>query len=59
MNSIATAIYLGVSVVDHSCLPNAVATFEGPRLNIFALEDMPTMDWSKVSSENLIIRLFE
>ncbi|XP_015041837.1 histone-lysine N-methyltransferase SMYD3 isoform X1 [Drosophila pseudoobscura] len=48
MNSIATAIYLGVSITDHSCQPNAVATFEGNELHIHALEDMPCLDWSKI-----------
>lgn len=48
MNSIATAIYLGVSVIDHSCEPNAVATFVGTTLNIHALEDISNLEWSKV-----------
>ncbi|EDW78250.1 uncharacterized protein Dwil_GK16327 [Drosophila willistoni] len=48
MNSIATAIYLGVSITDHSCQPNAVATFEGNELHIYAIEDMPCLDWSKI-----------
>lgn len=48
MNSIATAIFLGVSVTDHSCKPNAVATFEGTTLHIQAIEDIECLDWSKV-----------
>jgi len=48
MNSIATAIYLGVSITDHSCQPNAVATFEGNELHIHAIEDMECLDWSKI-----------
>ncbi|KAI9590749.1 histone-lysine N-methyltransferase SMYD3 isoform X1 [Glossina fuscipes] len=48
MNSIATAIYLGVSITDHSCKPNAVATFEGTTLHIHAIEDMECLDWSKI-----------
>ncbi|XP_014092807.2 histone-lysine N-methyltransferase SMYD3 [Bactrocera oleae] len=48
MNSIATAIYLGVSVTDHSCKPNAVATFEGTTLHIHAIEDIECLDWSKI-----------
>lgn len=48
MNSIATAIFLGVSVTDHSCKPNAVATFEGITLHIHAIEEMEYLDWSKV-----------
>lgn len=48
MNSIATGIYLGVSITDHSCKPNAVATFDGTTLFIRIIEDMPSVDWSKV-----------
>lgn len=48
MNSIATAIYLGVSITDHSCQANAVATFEGNELHIHAIEDMECLDWSKI-----------
>ncbi|KAH8420067.1 hypothetical protein KR009_005472, partial [Drosophila setifemur] len=48
MNSIATAIYLGVSITDHSCKPNAVATFEGNELHVHATEDMECLDWSKI-----------
>ncbi|KAI8125316.1 hypothetical protein FF38_09224 [Lucilia cuprina] len=48
MNSIATAIFLGVSVTDHSCKPNAVATFEGTTLHIHATEEMECLDWSKI-----------
>ncbi|XP_054728813.1 histone-lysine N-methyltransferase SMYD3 [Anastrepha obliqua] len=48
MNSIATAIYLGVSITNHSCKPNAVATFEGTTLHIHAIEDIECLDWSKI-----------
>lgn len=48
MNSIATGIYLGVSVTNHSCKPNAVATFDGKTLFIRTIEDLPSTDWSKV-----------
>ncbi|XP_059611388.1 histone-lysine N-methyltransferase SMYD3 isoform X2 [Phlebotomus argentipes] len=48
MNSIGTGIYLGVSVVDHSCTPNAVATFEGTTLSIRAIADIPSLDWSQI-----------
>lgn len=48
MNSIATAIYLGVSITDHSCQPNAVATFEGNELHVHVIEDLPCLDWSKI-----------
>ncbi|KAH8286761.1 hypothetical protein KR018_005133, partial [Drosophila ironensis] len=48
MNSVGTGIYLGVSVTDHSCKPNAVATFQGKELRIYLTEDMPVLDWSKI-----------
>lgn len=48
MNSIATGIYLGVSVTDHSCKPNAVATFVGTTLYIRTIENLSSVDWSKV-----------
>lgn len=48
MNSIGTGIYLGVSVTDHSCKPNAVATFDGTTLYIRTIEDLTSVDWSKV-----------
>lgn len=48
MNSIATGIYLAVSIVDHCCKPNAVATFEGKKLSLRLLEDIPQFSWSKV-----------
>jgi len=73
MNSIATGLYLGVSILDHSCKPNAVgesepwenlwlshiflnyfdvflATFEGTTINIRLIEDLPVLDFSKVST---------
>lgn len=48
MNSVGTGIYLAVSITDHSCTPNAVATFEGTTLFIRMLEDIPELDWSKI-----------
>lgn len=48
MNSVATGLYLGVSITDHSCVPNAIATFEGTKLFIRTLKDLPCLDWSKV-----------
>ncbi|XP_055380486.1 histone-lysine N-methyltransferase SMYD3 isoform X2 [Condylostylus longicornis] len=48
MNSVGTGIYLGVSVTDHSCTPNAVATFEGTTLKIRLTKDIPCLDWSKI-----------
>ncbi|XP_076673867.1 SET and MYND domain containing, class 3 isoform X4 [Andrena cerasifolii] len=48
MNSIGVGIYLGPSIIDHSCVPNAVATFEGTTIIIRAVEDLPCLDWSKI-----------
>uniref|UniRef100_A0AAG5DLL3 MYND-type domain-containing protein n=1 Tax=Anopheles atroparvus TaxID=41427 RepID=A0AAG5DLL3_ANOAO len=37
--TIGTAMYLGASILDHSCRPNAVATFVGETLQVRLLED--------------------
>ncbi|CAG9109899.1 unnamed protein product [Plutella xylostella] len=49
MNSIGTGIYVGCSVVDHSCAPNAVATFTGRTISVRATQDLPSLDWNQVS----------
>ncbi|XP_050663854.1 N-lysine methyltransferase SMYD2-A isoform X1 [Leptidea sinapis] len=48
MNSIGTGIYIASSIIDHSCEPNAVATFDGKTINIRAIKDMPSLDWKKI-----------
>lgn len=48
MNSIGTGIYLAASIMDHSCKPNAVATFEGPQLSIRLMEDIPELIWDNI-----------
>lgn len=48
MNSIGTGIYLGVSVTDHCCRSNAVATFEGTTLSVRLTEELAELDWSQV-----------
>lgn len=48
MQSLGTGMYLGASVIDHSCTPNAVAVFEGTVLYIRALETFQYLDWSQV-----------
>ncbi|XP_026484663.2 uncharacterized protein LOC113392442 isoform X2 [Vanessa tameamea] len=48
MNSIGTGIYLASSIIDHSCNPNAVATFDGKTINIRAIKDMPCLDWKQI-----------
>lgn len=52
MNTIGVGIYLGPSVIDHSCKPNAVAVFEGTTINIRTITDLPCLDWSQVSKDN-------
>lgn len=49
MISIGTGIYLGVSIVDHSCKPNAVATFEGTKLKLRLTEDLVFQHWSQIN----------
>lgn len=53
MQSIGVGIYLGASIIDHSCQPNALAIFEGTTLIIRTLETLPELDWSKVGHYNL------
>ncbi|XP_017887252.1 histone-lysine N-methyltransferase SMYD3 isoform X2 [Ceratina calcarata] len=48
MNSIGVGIYLGPSIMDHSCKPNAVATFEGTTIIVRTIEDLPCLDWSQI-----------
>nr|CAI5868987.1 unnamed protein product [Callosobruchus analis] len=48
LQSVGTGMYLGASVLDHSCKPNAVATFEGTMLVLRALENIDVLDWSKM-----------
>ncbi|CAG5035443.1 unnamed protein product [Parnassius apollo] len=48
MNSIGTGIYLASSIIDHSCSPNAVVTFDGKTINIRAVKDMPNLDWNQI-----------
>lgn len=48
MNGIGIGIYLGPSILDHSCAPNAVANFEGINIIIRTIEDIPCLDWSQV-----------
>lgn len=47
-NTIGTGIYLGVSVTDHSCRPNAVVTFDGLDLNMRSIAPMRRIDFSKI-----------
>lgn len=48
LNSIGTGIYLGVSVTDHSCAPNAVVTFDGITLCMRSTQPMRSIDFAQV-----------
>ncbi|XP_011875678.1 PREDICTED: histone-lysine N-methyltransferase SMYD3 [Vollenhovia emeryi] len=48
MNTIGVGIYLGASVMDHSCRPNAVAVFEGTTIVVRTVTDLPSLDWSQI-----------
>ncbi|RZC32557.1 histone-lysine N-methyltransferase SMYD3 [Asbolus verrucosus] len=48
LQCLGTGMYLGASVIDHSCSPNAVAIFEGPILYIRSLKTFQYLDWSQV-----------
>lgn len=50
MNSIGVGMYLGTSIIDHSCRPNAAATFDGTTIRIQLLEDYQggEIDFSKI-----------
>ncbi|XP_014252180.1 histone-lysine N-methyltransferase SMYD3 [Cimex lectularius] len=48
MTTLGTAVYLGASTIDHSCEPNAVATFVGTTIHIRTVADIEDYDWSKV-----------
>ncbi|XP_053988242.1 histone-lysine N-methyltransferase SMYD3-like isoform X1 [Hylaeus volcanicus] len=48
MTTIGVGIYLGPSIIDHSCAPNAVAIFEGTTVIIRTIEDLPCLDWSQI-----------
>ncbi|VVC44586.1 Zinc finger, MYND-type [Cinara cedri] len=44
LNTIGTGIYLAASVLNHSCVPNATATFDGTTLRIGAIMDIEHTD---------------
>lgn len=49
MKSVGTGIYLGASILDHSCDPNAIALFNGTTIYIRTVKDIENFDWSKAS----------
>lgn len=56
MTSIGTGIYLGASIIDHSCKPNALAVFEGTTIYIRTTEVLPVFNWSQVC--NIVLQYF-
>lgn len=48
LKSIGTAIYLGASIIDHSCDPNTVTVFDGTTIFIRTIREIENFDWSKV-----------
>ncbi|XP_063707747.1 histone-lysine N-methyltransferase SMYD3-like [Culicoides brevitarsis] len=51
MANAGQGIYLAASIVDHSCVPNAVATFEGSQLSITLTQDIEgtgPVNWSQI-----------
>lgn len=49
LTSIGVGIYLGASILDHSCRPNTVVMFEGTNIIVKTIEDLPYLDWSQAS----------
>ena len=48
-SAFGTGLYLSVSVLDHSCEPNAKVEFDGKAASVIALNDIET-DASKLGS---------
>uniref|UniRef100_A0A182Y0G1 MYND-type domain-containing protein n=1 Tax=Anopheles stephensi TaxID=30069 RepID=A0A182Y0G1_ANOST len=44
MNTIGTGMYIGASIIDHSCRPNVVVSFDGETLKMRLLEDYPEQE---------------
>lgn len=48
MNSVGTGLFLAASILDHNCQPNAVATFDGRKLHLRTIVDMPHVNWDSI-----------
>jgi len=48
MQAVGTGIYLAPSILDHSCSPNAVVTFEGIELRLQMIQDLPVLNWDSI-----------
>ncbi|XP_041776485.1 histone-lysine N-methyltransferase SMYD3 isoform X1 [Anopheles merus] len=44
MSTIGTGMYIGASIIDHSCRPNVVVSFDGETLRMRLLEDYPEQE---------------
>lgn len=53
LNTIGTGIYLAASVLNHSCVPNATATFDGTTLRVGAITDIEHTDPELVTNNTL------
>lgn len=53
LQSLGAGIYLGASVIDHSCDPTAVAIFEGTTLCIRNIKPLQGLDFSQVATNIL------
>ena len=54
---IGTGLYLGLSAVDHSCIPNVNVVFNKDKVELRAMTDIPAPVWSnvRVSYLNLVL----
>ena len=52
METYGWAVYLGPSVLDHSCQPNCLVTFSGPRLTVSTMQKIPSLAEARISYLN-------
>ncbi|KAK3588645.1 hypothetical protein CHS0354_038877 [Potamilus streckersoni] len=48
LQAVGVGLYLGASYLDHSCQPNAVVSFQGQKLMVRALRDIPEVKPSNI-----------
>jgi len=49
MENYGWGLYLGPSILDHSCTPNAMVTFNGNILTVTAMKDLDNLNQVKIS----------
>lgn len=54
--AIGTGLYIGPSILDHSCTPNAVPVFEGTKLTVRAVEDIKCDSTDKIQISYIDVR---